>query len=53
MAKESLGERIWYKYWPTQVPKCLDYPDCTLAEFLKRLQQNMVPSLLSFSWTRK
>ena len=35
MAKESLGERVWYKYWPHQVPKCLDYPDCTLAEFLK------------------
>ncbi|MBW1668389.1 MAG: long-chain fatty acid--CoA ligase [Deltaproteobacteria bacterium] len=35
MAKESLGERIWYKYWPPQVPKCLDYPDCTLAEFLR------------------
>jgi len=33
--KGILGERIWYKYWPTQVPKCLDYPDCTLAEFLK------------------
>ncbi|NTV34252.1 MAG: long-chain fatty acid--CoA ligase, partial [Deltaproteobacteria bacterium] len=36
MAKESLGDRIWYKYWPSQVPKCLDYPDCTLAEFLKQ-----------------
>jgi long-chain acyl-CoA synthetase len=36
MAKESLGDRIWYKYWPSQVPKCLDYPDCTLAEFLKK-----------------
>jgi len=35
MAKESLGERLWYKYWPTQVPKCLDYPSCTLAEFLR------------------
>jgi long-chain acyl-CoA synthetase len=35
MARESLGERIWYKYWPSQVPKCLDYPDCTLAEFLR------------------
>ena len=34
MAKDSLGDRIWYKYWPPQVPKCLDYPDCTLAEFL-------------------
>jgi hypothetical protein len=36
MGKESLGDRIWYKYWPSQVPKCLDYPDCTLAEFLKQ-----------------
>ena len=36
MAKESLGNRIWYKNWPPQVPKCLDYPDCTLAEFLKQ-----------------
>jgi long-chain acyl-CoA synthetase len=35
MSKESLGERIWYKNWPQQVPKCLEYPDCTLAEFLK------------------
>ena len=35
MARESLGDRIWYKHWPPQVPKCLDYPDCTLAEFLK------------------
>jgi long-chain acyl-CoA synthetase len=36
MAKESLGDRVWYKYWPSQVPKCLDYPDCTLAEFLRQ-----------------
>jgi long-chain acyl-CoA synthetase len=35
MARESLGDRIWYKHWPPKVPKCLDYPDCTLAEFLK------------------
>jgi len=35
MAKEALGERIWYKNWPSQVPKCLDYPECTLAEFLR------------------
>lgn len=35
MTQESLGERIWYKHYPPQVPKCLDYPDCTLAEFLK------------------
>lgn len=36
MAKESLGDRIWYKNWPAQVSKCLDYPDCTLAEFLRQ-----------------
>jgi long-chain acyl-CoA synthetase len=36
MAKESLGDRTWYKNWPPQVPKCLDYPDCTLAEFLRQ-----------------
>jgi long-chain acyl-CoA synthetase len=35
MAKESLGDRLWYKNWPERVPKCLDYPDCSLAEFLK------------------
>ena len=35
MARDSLGDRIWYKHWPPKVPKCLDYPDCTLAEFLK------------------
>jgi long-chain acyl-CoA synthetase len=35
MARESLGDRLWYKNWPPKVPKCLDYPDCTLAEFCK------------------
>ena len=35
MARDSLGDRIWYKHWPPKVPKCLDYPDCTLAEFLR------------------
>ncbi len=35
MARESLGDRIWYKHWPPKVPKCLDYPGCTLAEFLR------------------
>lgn len=35
MSEGVLKERIWYKYWPSQVPKTLDYPDCTLAEFLK------------------
>ena len=35
MDTRSLGERIWYKMWPAQVPKCLDYPECSLADFLK------------------
>jgi len=35
MGEKSLGDRIWYKNWPPQVPKCLDYPDCSLAEFLQ------------------
>ena len=35
MAEESLGDRLWYKKWPSQVPKCLDYPEGTLADFLK------------------
>ena len=36
MGEKSLGDRIWYRKWPGQVPKCLDYPDCSLAEFLKQ-----------------
>jgi len=35
MPEISLGEKIWYKKWPPQVPKCLDYPDCSLADFLR------------------
>jgi long-chain acyl-CoA synthetase len=35
MSEKSLGERIWYKKWPPQVPKCQDYPDCSLADFLQ------------------
>lgn len=35
MSEKAANERIWYKNWPSQVPKSLDYPDCTLAEFLK------------------
>ncbi len=35
MKEKSLGDRIWYKHWPQQVPKCLEYPDCSLAEFLR------------------
>ncbi|MBN2123946.1 MAG: AMP-binding protein [Deltaproteobacteria bacterium] len=35
MSERSLGDRIWYRKWPSQVPKCLDYPDHSLAHFLK------------------
>ena len=35
MAEKSLGDRIWYKNWPPQVSKCLDYPECSLSEFLQ------------------
>ena len=35
MGEKTLGDRIWYKNWPTQVPKCLDYPDYSLADFLQ------------------
>ena len=35
MSEKTLGERIWYKKWPPQVPKCQDYPDCSLADFLQ------------------
>jgi long-chain acyl-CoA synthetase len=35
MSEKSLGERVWYKKWPPQVPKCIDYPDCSLADFLQ------------------
>jgi long-chain acyl-CoA synthetase len=34
MEEKTLGDRIWYKNWPPQVPKCLDYPECSLADFL-------------------
>ena len=36
MAQESLGERTWYQYWPENVPKCLDYPEASLADFLRQ-----------------
>jgi len=35
MSEKSLGDRDWYRHWPSQVPKCLDYPDCSLADFLR------------------
>ncbi len=35
MSERSLGDRDWYSHWPSQVPKCLDYPDCSLADFLR------------------
>ena len=35
MVEKSLGERLWYGNWPEEVPKVIDYPDCTLADFLR------------------
>ncbi|MBN2570336.1 MAG: AMP-binding protein, partial [Deltaproteobacteria bacterium] len=35
MTKQSLGDRSWYKYWPSQAKKCLDYPDESLADILR------------------
>ena len=35
MAEKTLGKRIWDKHWPPQVPRCLDYPDWSLAHFLQ------------------
>ncbi len=35
MEAKSLGDKIWYKNWPPQVPKCLDYPEGSLADFLQ------------------
>lgn len=31
----SSSQKIWYKHWPPQVEKNLDYPDSTLAEMLE------------------
>jgi long-chain acyl-CoA synthetase len=35
MINESLGERVWYKKYPANVPRSLDYPDYTLADLLR------------------
>ncbi len=55
MSKEPLGERIWYKNWPSQVPKCLDYPDSTLADMLResveKKEDNLAISFLGASLT--
>ncbi|MBW2617825.1 MAG: long-chain fatty acid--CoA ligase [Deltaproteobacteria bacterium] len=47
MAEKSLGERTWYRHWPDQVAKCLDYPEETLAGFLERtaLQYGSQPAI--------
>ncbi|MBW2030946.1 MAG: long-chain fatty acid--CoA ligase [Deltaproteobacteria bacterium] len=34
--ERTLGDRIWYKRWPPQVPKCLHYPDYGLGDFLRQ-----------------
>ena len=35
MPKISSTEKIWYRHWPYEVAKNLDYPDLTLAEMLE------------------
>jgi long-chain acyl-CoA synthetase len=35
MTEQSLGERIWYKKWPPQVPRDLEYPEYTIADMLR------------------
>jgi long-chain acyl-CoA synthetase len=36
MNRGSLGERIWYKKYPANVSRSLDYPDYTLADLLRK-----------------
>ena len=35
MTDTSSKQKIWYKHWPQEVAKHLDYPDTTLAEILQ------------------
>lgn len=35
MEKDTFGERVWYKHYPSQVKKDLEYPDITLAHMLR------------------
>jgi len=36
MEKESNSEPVWHAKWPGKVPKSLDYPCCTLGDFLRQ-----------------
>ena len=45
MSERSLGDRVWYGKWPSQVPKCLDYPDYSLADFLKETASKHGPNV--------
>jgi long-chain acyl-CoA synthetase len=55
MSDESLKERIWYKNWPSQVPKTLEYPDGSLADMLResseKNENNLAISFLDASIT--
>ncbi len=35
MTEQSLGERIWHKKWPPQVPRDIEYPAYTIADMLR------------------
>ncbi len=45
MSDESVKDRIWYKNWPSQVPKTLEYPDGTLADMLRETVEKYEGSL--------
>jgi long-chain acyl-CoA synthetase len=57
MKIEPLGDRIWYKKYPANVSKSLDYPDCTLSDLLreaaKRRGDGLAISFLGTSVTYK
>ncbi len=49
MSDEFVKERLWYKNWPSQVPKTLEYPDGTLADVLqKTVEKNEGNLAISF-----
>jgi long-chain acyl-CoA synthetase len=37
---EPTRERPWYKSWPAEVPKHIDYPDIPLSDFLRNTANN-------------
>lgn len=44
MEKRSDNEPVWHTKWPDNVPKSLDYPCCTLGDFLKQSVEKHGPN---------